>query len=46
MPPSTTMTTTKVEFRMPPFVKAKEAVESVAFAQAYSAPAMPAKNAE
>ena len=46
MPPSTTMTTIKVEFRMPPLVKAKEEVERVALAQAYSAPATPAKNAE
>ena len=31
---STTMTTTKVEFRMPPFANANELVESVALAQA------------
>ena len=36
MPPSTTMTTMNVEFRMPPLVKAKEEVERVALAQAYS----------
>ena len=34
MPPSTTMTTTKVEFKMPPLVKAKDDVDSVALAQA------------
>ena len=46
MPPSTTITTTKVELRMPLLVKAKEEVERVALAQAYSAPATPAKKAE
>ena len=46
MPPSTTITTTKVELRMPPLVKAKEEVDRVALAQLYSAPATPAKKAE
>ena len=46
MPPSTTMTTMKVEFKMPPLEKAKEEVDSVALAQAYNAPATPAKKAE
>ena len=46
MPPNTTMTTTKVEFRIPPFVKAKEEVESVALVHAYNAPAIPAKKPE
>ena len=34
MPPSTTMTTTKVELSMPPLVKEKLLVESEALAQA------------
>ncbi|MPN62204.1 hypothetical protein SDC9_209951 [bioreactor metagenome] len=46
MPPSTTMTTMNVEFRILPLVNANDEVDSVAFAHAYSAPAIPAKNAE
>ena len=46
IPPSTTITTTNVEFRIPPLVNANDEVESVALVQAYSAPATPAKKAE
>ena len=46
MPPTTTMTTMNTEFRMEPLVKAKDVVERAPLQQAYSAPVIPAKNAE